>query len=107
MIPRASRLPSREFTARDYATLRAPYFLLKTRRNRLSVNRLGIVIGNTAIARAADRNFWRRRIKQSFLEIPGKGFDILVVFYPKTKLPSVAIFKETTRDVFLSALLHL
>lgn len=103
MIPREYRLPPQEFKARDYTSISTPYFSIQVRKNKTSVNRLGIIIGNAAIKNAADRNFWRRQIKKLFLDIPHEGLDLLFVFRRRITFPPVQIFQKTVRDAFLSA----
>jgi ribonuclease P protein component len=88
--------------ARDYRGVTTPYFLLRARKNNMSVNRIGIVIKNSVVRKAVDRNFWRRRIKSCFLASPQQGFDFLIIVKFKEKVPSVKIFKTTLCESFLS-----
>jgi ribonuclease P protein component len=102
MLSSKSRLPYDEFHLRGYRTVVTPIFSIKTKKNSLKRNRLGVVIGNSSVKSAAKRNFWRRQVKSVFSLVVGSGFDVLVIFRPHPTLPKAAVFKKILSDTIMS-----
>lgn len=94
MIPKNSRLPASEFRARDYETIKTPFFLLKEKANQIKGNRIGVVIGAVVEKRASRRNFWKRQAKAQLRLAAPAGKDFLVIFSPKIKGLTKADFKK-------------
>jgi ribonuclease P protein component len=102
MLPKEARLPRNEFHARGYRTATTPCFLVKAKKNTSLKNRLGVVIGVSSVKNATKRNFWRRQIRSIFLKIPPIGFDLLIIFSPKAKLPTRQVFQKTLHTAITS-----
>jgi ribonuclease P protein component len=102
MLSKKSRLPYDEFHSRGYRTVITPIFSIKTKKNSLKRNRLGVVIGNSSVKSAAKRNFWRRQVKSVFLSVVGSGFDILIIFRPHPTFPKTTVFKKALSDTIVS-----
>lgn len=82
MISKTRRLPRSEFKAHGYKTIRTPFFSLKTKKNSLFVNRIGVVIGKSVDKRATQRNFWERQAKTELSKLPDRGDDIILIIFP-------------------------
>ncbi len=96
MVRRSARLPSLEFRAGGYKTVRTPYFSLKEKENGRKKTRIGVVV-NTAVGKtAAKRNFWKRQAKASLLAIKNK--DVLMVLFPSVNTLTKKQFRTSVRE---------
>ena len=84
MIPKLQRLPKELFVDnKAMQIVRSPYFLLKTKKNGLPYPRVGMVIGVKVSKSAVKRHALRRWILPVFVQTIKKGYDVLIVGYPK------------------------
>jgi ribonuclease P protein component len=95
MLSQVSRLPSCDFRSRGYRTVATPFFVLKIKKGPTDKNRLGIVIGATAVKNASRRNFWKRKARMNFEKLPDVGNDFLIIFSKNIKDCTAKEFKET------------
>lgn len=101
MLSRVFRLPSSEFLARGYRTVRTPYFSLKAKPNGLPKNRIGVIISVAAVKKATKRNFWKRQVKTAYSRWhTTKGFDFLLVFSKQGEFLRRAEFQVELQKAF-------
>lgn len=106
MVPRENRLPHKELLGRGYQEVATPYFLIKVRHNSLIKNRFSVVIGVSAVKKAAQRNFLRRQAKSALLSIPQKGFDIFIILRSRATLSRKHIFQKALDRAITSLIPH-
>ncbi len=95
MLLKKERLAPDEFYTRGYKALKTPYFLLKARPYAGSRNRIGVVIGKSAVKTAVGRNFWKRQSKSILSALgSGKSHDFLISFSPQIKKITKSEFKK-------------
>ncbi len=99
MFPRVLRLPREEFEkfgGRAAEKSASSYFLVKTKRNNVTGNRFGVVVGARVDKRATVRNALKRLVSRVVKEWPANGRDFLVIV-----LPSAATLhkKELAQDL--------
>lgn len=66
----------------NYCLSTSPQFILKEKRNKLSVNRFGIVVSKKIDKRAVGRNKIKRFLRTALMNLFGKmsaGHDILII----------------------------
>lgn len=81
MLKKKYRLP-RTVNLRNANLVRLPFFLIKIKKNKLLVNRMGIVASRKVAKRAVDRNKTKRLIRSIIEELWDKvipGYDILFI----------------------------
>lgn len=101
MLSKNLRLPTEEFRAGSYCTIRTPYFLLKIKKNTMGNVRIGVVVSVAVSKSAAKRNFWKRQVKTILLATAKKeARDILVIISPKVS----DLTKKQFREKLTSAL---
>lgn len=94
MAAKITRLPREEFRAHGYRTLRAPLFVLKIKKNRFDVARIGVVAGINVHKSAVKRNFWKRQAKAGLAPLVKKGIDALIIVSPLAARTTKGKFQE-------------
>jgi ribonuclease P protein component len=93
-----SRLPKDQFQAQGFRVIRTPYFSLKTKKNQLAKQRIGVVAGKAVHKTAVKRNFWRRQAKAQLSVFIKPGTDLLMIFSPKVNQLTKERFKESLKE---------
>lgn len=99
MIPKKQRLPREAFRESGYRSLKTPFFLIKTKKNDIGVNRIGVVVSVSVDKRAVRRNFWERQAKAQLLKAPNVGKDIIFIAFPKINILTRAQFAEEIKKI--------
>ena len=86
-------LKTEEFTTvfnnRKYSINNGSILILALENN-LRFNRLGIIVGKKSVARAVDRNWIKRRLRESFRHLNPLGLDMVVLVRPSLHLDILA-----------------
>ena len=86
-------LKSEEFNAvfnnREYSVNNGSLLILAIR-NRLNFNRLGVIVGRKSMPRAVDRNWIKRRLRESFRDLDPLGLDVIALVKPGLRLDVLA-----------------
>lgn len=94
MFPKKYRLPLGKKRVFE-KTLSTPHFVLKTSRNRIGKNRLGMIISNAAVKKSVRRHFWKRKFSGLIRLWPNLERDFLIIVSSKIEsLPPKDLKKE-------------
>jgi ribonuclease P protein component len=91
MLPKKLRLPVQSFSSSAKIFFRGQYLVAKLAPNNLSYNRVGVVVGRKAAAKATQRNLIKRKVFNFFranpdlLRTEDGGHDFLIIAQPALK----------------------
>ncbi len=88
MLPRKSRLPSKEMGQGFHKVFSSPLFLLKARANTVGRNRFAVIIANRAIPKSTSRHSLKRFLSSRLGKIPEKGTDFIIIASPRINATS-------------------
>lgn len=94
MFPKKYRLPLGKKRVFE-KTLSTPHFVIKTSRNGIGQNRLGMIISNAAVKKSVRRHFWKRKFSGLIRLWPNLERDFLIIVSSKIEsLPPKDLKKE-------------
>lgn len=106
MLKRIFRLRTKEDFKRVYTkgkTLNTRFFRIKTVPNELEYSRVGVVLSNKVIKKAAKRNRRKRQMREGLKTLfpqLKKGYDVVVIAQPEVAEVSFAHMVDDMRDGF-------
>ena len=100
MLPQKNRLPAKEFRALNSKTILLSFGTLKFSRNRGEENRFGFIISNSALKKAVDRHYWKRRLGEFVRAWPNIACDVLVIISPRITSASTERAREELKAAF-------
>lgn len=104
MLKRSFRLRTKQDFKRVYTkgkTLNTRFFRIKTVPNDLEYSRVGVVLSNKVIKKAAKRNRRKRQMREglrTLFPFLKKGYDVVVIAQPAAAEVSYASMLEDMRE---------
>lgn len=104
MLARKFRLPLKEFNRGRALIVKSDYFSVQLAPNRLSHNRLAVIISAKTESRSTRRHFLKRRLVGALQTLPNFSRDFLLILSPQIKNLPPADFEREIKKVIIPIL---